>query len=242
MTQSVTVFVPCRAGSQRVPHKNTRPFAGHPDGLVGLKLDQLERLAGARTIVLDSDDPAVLAIGARRRRDWQGQAALVVRQRPSAVSDDGATTDALIRYALATLPGDAMLWTHVTSPFCDENVLTRALDAFHQRAASGHDSVMAVTRVRTFVWDRSGPINYDVGAQRWPRTQDVAPLDIINSAFFLTPMALGRQCSDRIGKRPLRLPLSDIEAFDIDWPDDFVVAEQLWTALMVTSNKNARRS
>ena len=34
----VAVFLPCRAGSVRVPEKNTRPFADHPDGLVGLKL------------------------------------------------------------------------------------------------------------------------------------------------------------------------------------------------------------
>ena len=41
----VVVFLPCRAGSTRVPEKNTRPFAGHGGGLLGVKLDQLERLA-----------------------------------------------------------------------------------------------------------------------------------------------------------------------------------------------------
>ena len=34
----VHVFLPCRAGSQRVPGKNTRPFGDLPGGLTELKL------------------------------------------------------------------------------------------------------------------------------------------------------------------------------------------------------------
>ena len=40
----LTLFLPCRRGSERVANKNTRPFADHPGGLLGVKLDQLEAL------------------------------------------------------------------------------------------------------------------------------------------------------------------------------------------------------
>ena len=40
----ITVFIPCRAGSERVPEKNTRSFAGLDGGLLKIKLDQILRI------------------------------------------------------------------------------------------------------------------------------------------------------------------------------------------------------
>ena len=40
MNQNI-VFLPCRKGSQRVPNKNTRPFAGVDGGLLRIKLEEL---------------------------------------------------------------------------------------------------------------------------------------------------------------------------------------------------------
>ena len=56
---TTSLFVPCRRGSERVPDKNTRVFAGHTGGLLGLKLDQLEGVE-VDEIVIDSNDPVVL--------------------------------------------------------------------------------------------------------------------------------------------------------------------------------------
>ena len=60
---TIVAFLPCRAGSQRVPHKNTRRFGDHEDGLVGIKLEQLVACESIDEIVLSTNDEAVLAIG-----------------------------------------------------------------------------------------------------------------------------------------------------------------------------------
>ncbi len=227
-----TLFVPCRRGSERVPDKNTRPFAGHEGGLLGLKLDQLEATRGFDRIVVDSNDPLVLERAGRRQRTWKGDAALEVRERPDHLGASATTTDALIAYALTTIDGDELAWTHVTSPFCGAASYERMLAAWDEAPRDRHDSMMAVHPIRSFVWSASGPLNYERHGQktelRWPRTQDVTPVYDVCSALFLVPLRVGRILGDRIGRSPMLFELGRLEAIDIDWDEDFRVAEALW--------------
>lgn len=239
MSAGVTraLFVPCRRGSARVPDKNTRPFAGHEGGLLGWKLDQLERTAGFDLVVVDSNDPVVLAYAARRRRTWRGSAALEARERPDALGAADTTTDALVAHALATIDADELAWTHVTSPHFGADAYARALAAWAARprsevgpGAAAPDSLVAVRALRAFVWSDDGPVNYvSRPGARWPRTQDVRPLYDVCSALFLVPMEVGRARGDRLGARPMRFQVSPIEAVDVDWPEDFALAEALAT-------------
>jgi len=223
----VEIFLPCRAGSERVPHKNTRPFAGHANGLIERKLTQLAGVTFADRIVLDSNDPLVLAVGQAERKRWAGRAELIVRERPNDLGRSTTTTDSLINYALSHTAAEFLVWTHVTSPLADTAFYERAWTAFVDGRASSRDSLMAVTPVRGFIWSRTGPMNYDPDPIRWPRTQDIEPLYDVNSALFIVPTAIGRRRGDRIGDKPLLFDTTPTEAVDIDWPDDFDLAELL---------------
>ena len=90
----VKVFLPCRAGSERVPHKNTRPFAEWQNGLLELKLAALEGAAGISQIILDSNDEKVLDYGRTRQSNWSGTAELCVQERPNHLGLSSTTTDA----------------------------------------------------------------------------------------------------------------------------------------------------
>ena len=231
----LTVFLPCRRGSERVANKNTRPFAGHGGGLLGVKLDQLEAMtafAPGDRIVLDTNDPLVLARGHERRQRWSGAADLVIRERPDALGLGTTTTDALIAYALATNPStdpaDDFAWTHVTSPLCGAAIYDRAIAAYRARDPERHDSLAATTPLQTFLWNEAGPLNYTPTPVRWPRTQDLARVHELNSALFIVPHALGVARADRIGTRPLFFPLGKLASVDVDWEEDFALAEHLF--------------
>jgi CMP-N-acetylneuraminic acid synthetase len=49
----------------------------------------------------------------------------------------------------------------------------------------------------------------------------------VNSAAFLAPLSIYSEYNDRIGPKPYLHTLDKLTAIDIDWEEDFIVAEQL---------------
>ena len=58
-----------------------------------------------------------------------------------------------------------------------------------------------------------------------PRTQTIEPVYIETSAFFIFPRALWTGRHRRIGDRPYMAVVDRIEGLDIDYPEDFTMAE-----------------
>ena len=220
-------FLPCRAGSQRVPHKNTRPFAGSADGLVGIKLDQLLECPVIDQIVLSSNDPEVLAIADKRQA--AAGARLSIDHRPDHLCSSATSTDEVIDYVPKVIDQGDVLWTHVTSPFFGADDYSASIIAYRDAlAACAHDSLMGVTQLHTFLWDQTGPLNYDKTIERWPRTQTLRPVFEVNSAIFIAPIEIYRRLGDRVGDRPLLYAIGKEKTVDIDWLEDFKLAERLW--------------
>ena len=87
---------------------------------------------------------------------------------------------------------------------------------------------MSVSRLQTFIWDESGAVNYNRSREKWPRTQTLPVWYEVNSAIFLAPIAIYKNRKDRIGDNPILYELKHMASVDIDWEEDFVLAEKLW--------------
>ncbi len=223
----VTAFLPCRAGSQRVPHKNTRPFADRGDGLLGIKLDQLLDCRAFDSVVLSTNDDAVEAIAQPYLARAGGR--LRVDRRPDHLCSSATSTDEVVAYVPSIIGEGDVVWTHVTSPFFGADDYAAALAAYRAaRAAGTHDSLMGVTVLHTFLWDESGPINYDREREKWPRTQTLRPLYEVNSAIFIADAGTYRARGDRIGARPVLHAIPKEKTADVDWEEDFAIAAELW--------------
>lgn len=220
--EAFTVFLPCRAGSKRIPQKNTRPFAGCAGGLTEIKLGQLLK-TGADTILVSTDDEAVAAIAAKA-----GDSRVRVVERPTHLASDSASTDDLIRHVPELIPEGWILWTHVTSPFLNEEAYCEVMRTLPRWLDEGYDSALSVNRIQSFIWNASGPLNYSREREKWPRTQTLEPWFEVNSGFFLARAETYRKIHDRIGERPFLWESTGVMALDIDWEDDFRRAERLW--------------
>lgn len=227
MMAELVAFLPCRAGSERVPRKNTRPFAGVEGGLLRLKLEQLAATRSLDRILVSTNDPEVIAV-AEAFADEAGKPVQIDR-RPDHLCSSQTSTDELIRYAADLMDTSVLFWTHVTSPFVGADAYDAMSKAYADAIAEERgDSLMAVSAHRTFLWDDKGPINYDRTVERWPRTQTLKPIFEINSAAFVIASPLMREVQDRIGRRPVLHTLSHEVAVDIDWEEDFNRAEALY--------------
>lgn len=222
---AITCFLPCRKGSERVPKKNIRPIGGYRHGLLEIKLNQLLATRRIDHIILSTNDPDVIAYARTLESDR-----LEVRPRADELSSSSTSTDQLIEYAGTQVDHGDLLWTHVTSPFLTAQHYDGMIDEYLRRRQEGYDSLMSVTELRGFLWNGTGPVNYDRSIEKWPRTQTLEPLYEINSAVFLAPIDLYRHRHDRIGETPYKYVLDKIQGFDIDWEEDFLIAEAMLSA------------
>lgn len=223
----ISVFLPCRAGSERVPHKNTRTFAGIEGGLLKIKLQQLIACNAIDTIVLSTNDEEVIQLA-----ETISSEKIKIDRRPEHLATSSTSTDDLVKYVPSIISEGAVLWTHVTSPFIDGKIYEEAINTYKEVLSKGeNDSLMSVTALRTFIWDKEGAVNYDRNKEKWPRTQTIEPLYEINSGIFLADIDIYKNLQDRIGKKPFLFENNDIDSFDIDWEEDFFIAEAIYKKL-----------
>ena len=225
----ITAFLPCRKGSQRVPKKNIKPFGEFDNGLIEIKLKQLLETSQIDKIVLSTNDEEIITFAQNLNSKK-----IYIHKRDDSLASSATSTDELVTHALELIPDGHILWTHVTSPFINSHLYSNVIDKYIEILTNGYDSLMTSSLVHGFLWNQNGPINYDRTQEKWPRTQTIEPLHEINSGMFINSTDNYRQLEDRIGKKPYLYTLDKIEGFDIDWEDDFKIAECILSSNVVS--------
>lgn len=227
MTDQVTAFLPCRKGSQRIPDKNTKPFSRYPGGLLELKLTQLFRCKNIKEVILSTNDERVIRVGEDIASKFAYKE-LVIDIRPDSLSSSSASTDDVIKYVSQKLDFEHILWTHVTSPFLTSHDYDKCIEQYAKACSIGYDSLMTVQSHQSFYWNENEPINYDRNVEKWPRTQTIKKIYEVDSGAFIASKKMYLACGDRIGNKPYLLDLKKKYNIDIDWPEQFELAEILF--------------
>ena len=95
----------------------------------------------------------------------------------------------------------------------------------------GYDSLVGVTELKNFLLNREGKLINNTTNIPWPRTQDLEPLYEINHTMFLAKREVYIEQKNRIGVNPMLHVMDEIHSFDIDWEDDFTIAEVMYKNL-----------
>lgn len=202
-------FVPIRLNSQRVEGKNLRMLGGEP--LLRHILKALCQVPAIDEVYVYCSDDSVrpyLPDGVRfLRRDT--------------CLDRNETLGSEIYDAFTSeVDADIYILAHATSPFIRPATIA---DALHKVTDEGYDSAFSAERLQTFAWFKGQPLNYSLKAI--PRTQEIEPVYVETSAFFIFRREVWRDQHQRIGSRPYMAVVDRIEGIDIDYPEDFALAE-----------------
>ena len=225
---SLAIFLPTRRGSERVKNKNTRQFAEFEGGLLELKLSQLLQL-DVDEIILSSNDEESIKIA---KKFQSGNSKLKIDIRPEHLGASTTSLTDLIKYVPTLTSCEHILWTHVTSPMVTSEIYSNSINEYHNHLKSGYDSLMSVTPFQNFLWKREdNDIINRTGEERWPKTQDLETLYEINSAIFITPRKIYEHYLDRVGKKPYLYEMNKLESLDVDWEDDFKIAEAVYESI-----------
>lgn len=223
MDKSISVFLPTRKGSERVKNKNTRTFAGINGGLLRIKLEQLLRVKNINEIVLSSNDEESLKIG----KEFESKTDKIkVIERPDFLALSSTNLSDLVNYVPSICANENILWTHVTSPFVSHEDYENVIEMYFKELTNGYDSLMSVKPFQNFLWDseKGGIINKN-SELKWPRTQDLKLWYEVDSAIFISSKMVYKYENDRIGKTPFLYKQIGIKSFDVDWEEDFELAE-----------------
>jgi CMP-N-acetylneuraminic acid synthetase len=213
----ITAFVPMRHDSERVKGKNYRPLGGRP--LYHHIVASLLACPGVSEVVIDTDSPLIA--------DDAHKAFPTVRilPRPEHLLGGDVPMNDILLYDIEQVDADLFIQTHSTNPLLRAETIQRAVDCFLN--APEHDSLFTVTPLHTRLWTPDGvAINHD--PEVLLRTQDLPPVMEENSCLYIFDAATLQQRRNRIGERPLLLPLDAHEAWDIDEELDWLVVEALY--------------
>ena len=207
-------FVPIRLNSRRVEGKNLRLLGGRP--LMTYILDTLrdcERIDETYVYCSDPDIARHLPDGVKFLR------------RDPALDSDSTLGEEIYDAFTREVDADIYVLAHATSPF----IRRATVDDAVARVGSGeYDSAFSAERIQTFAWYEGRTLNYS--PERVPRTQDLEPVFVETSAFFVFRREVWRDMRRRIGLRPYMAVTDRIESMDIDYPDDFRLAEAIGAA------------
>ena len=206
-----------RHHSVRVEGKNYRNLGGVP--LFHHILRTLGSCGSVSCIVLDTDSPVI-------REDVRKNFPQVkLLERPEHLRGDDIPMTEILFHDAAQFPADYYIQTHSTNPFLKPETIENALRCWRE-VRHNHDSLFSVTRIQARLWDSTmRPLNHNPWLLL--RTQDLPPVYLENSNFFIFPAELIRSTRRRIGDRPKPFEVDALEALDIDEESSFVLAERL---------------
>ena len=223
----IAFFLPARKGSERVKNKNTRSFAGIEGGLVENKIRQLLSTKHVDEIILSTNDEVCMEVAQKFTLDSR----LCIVARPDNLCLSSTNLQDLICYVPTITDADHILWGHVTTPLAGANEYDKGIELYLSKLHEGYDSLVGVTELKNFLLNREGKLINNTTNIPWPRTQDLEPLYEINHTMFLAKREVYIEQKNRIGVNPMLHVMDEIHSFDIDWEDDFTIAEVMYKNL-----------
>lgn len=220
-----------RAGSTRLPGKNTRVLGGKP--LVAWTIEAFMTSGVECDLLVSTDDPVTAEICRARR-------AMVPWMRPETLSTATATSVDVAIHALDWYEGthglvDGLMLLQPTSPFRSPATIRRGIELFartKERAVIGMSPVRHSHPLLCWRTDGDGAEPFVPREGEVGRTQDLPPALYINGALYIATPRQIRTARTFVGERPMPVVIeSPVEALDIDDEFDFRVAEAMAAGL-----------
>lgn len=207
----VVAFVPIRLNSKRVVGKNLKLLGGKPMMCYLLEtLVQVPQIDEVYVYCSSDEVQPLLPPGVK------------LLKRDTALDSDEALGEQIYDAFVRDVKADVYMLAHTTSPFIKAATISNAIEEVLQ---GRHDSAFSAQKIQTFVWYGGKPLNYSPTSI--PRTQTIEPVYVETSAFYIFKHDMWAQHHRRVGDNPYMAIVGPVEGVDIDYPEDFELAEMM---------------
>ena len=207
-------FVPIKLNNQRTPGKNTKRFDdGTP--LITFFLNTLIQVRGFDDIYVFCSDESI---------NEYLIPMVKFQKRPVYLDTQVATPQDIMGEFINQVDADVYAVCHCTSPFVKVEHFEECLDA---TLSDKYDSSFTAERIQHLMWKSDNtPLNFD--PTNVPRTQDLPIYYNEVSAAYMFKKEVFVKYKRRIGIKPHITEVTGIECVDIDYPEDFQIANAIY--------------
>lgn len=215
--QKVVAFIPIKLNNKRVPGKNTKTFFDGTPLMHFIQKTCLKSQMIDAVYIYCSDDTVKNYI-------FPGAKFL---KRPEELDGDDKNANDIIRSFMREIDADIYVNAHATSPFAR----VETIDACIEKVASGkYDSAFCAENIKTFMWTNGKPVNFNPDC--FPRTQDLPDFYGETSIAYVFTKDSFIKNNRRLGIKPYIHEVGKIEAMDIDYPEDFDIANAVYKEII----------
>lgn len=213
----VAAFVPVKLNNERAPGKNTKRF----DDGTPLITHFLKTLVQVPEI-----DELYVFCSREEIMDYIVPGVRFLR-RPEFLDTKEATPQDIISTFMSMVDADVYMVCHCTSPFVKAE---RFSECIHKVCEEGYDSAFTGEKIQRLMWHDGQPLNFD--AANVPRTQDLPVYYNEVSASYVFKKETFETLHRRIGLNPYICEVSGVECVDIDYPEDFEIANAIYMNIL----------
>lgn len=210
--------VPMKLNNRRLPQKNTKRFTnGKP--LCHYILSTLLSTNGIDEIYVYCSNPDI--------QSFIPDGVKYLQRSETLDQDTTSMNEVLVSFSKER-KADIYVMTHTTAPFVTKESIEKGLLSV---LSGEYDSSFAARKLQDFLWMDGKPFNYDL--TNIPRTQDLPVLYEETSGFYIYKHDVIARLNRRIGDNPFIVEVSEIEAVDIDEPEDFLIADSIYNHVVL---------
>ena len=213
----VASFVPVKLNNERAPGKNTKRF----DDGTPLITHFLKTLVQVSEI-----DELYVFCSKEEIKDYMVPGVRFLK-RPESLDTKEATPQDIISTFMSMVNADVYMVCHCTSPFVKAE---RFSECIQKVCEEGYDSAFTGEKIQRLMWHNGQPLNFD--AANVPRTQDLPVYYNEVSAAYVFKKETFETLHRRIGLNPYICEVSGVECVDIDYPEDFEIANAIYMNIL----------
>lgn len=211
-------FVPIKLNNQRTPGKNIKKF-DDGNSLITVFLKTLVKVKGFDEIYVFCSNPKI--------KDYL-ISGVTYLERPEYLDSQTATPQDIMKEFINRVEADVYAVCHCTSPFVSVEHFEECVKA---TKSDEFDSSFTAEKLQHLMWtDENKPLNFDPA--NVPRTQDLPIYYNEVSAAYVFKKEVFEKYNRRIGVKPHITEVSGIECVDIDYPEDFEIANAIYMSMI----------
>lgn len=213
----VVAMIPIKLNNERVPGKNIKKFE---DGTPLMSLIQKACL-GAKKV-----DEVYVYCSNYQVKEYI-EPGVKYLKRSELLDTSAVNCNDIIREFIKEVDADIYVVSHATGPFTKSESIDDCIEAVK---SGEYDSAFLARRMQEFLWEDNHAMNFDI--QNFPRTQDLTPIYSEAPGAYVFPKETFKKYDRRVGVKPFIREISEIESRDIDYPEDFEIANAIYMNIL----------